>query len=105
MLIDHMATGMSFLTFAALAKCSEEVLYEWTENYPDFLQAKKEAMVLNRSFWENKGVTGFGERYFNNVLWIFNMKNRFRGEWNDRSDSKVTLPFTAKEILREDDDK
>ena len=102
MLIEHMAKGFSYLAFCAIADVHHDSLYEWEQVHPDFSEAKRKALHLNRMFWENKTVEGFSDRYFNNTLLIFNMKNRFKHEWNDRSAEKTSIPFTPKEILEDE---
>lgn len=96
MLIDHMASGLSFESFSAETNpfACERTLYNWVEQYPDFFQAKTEAFALNRKFWEKLGIAGTVGKIqgFNVTGWIFNMKNRFRAQWHDqiRIDAKVS---------------
>lgn len=99
-LIEHMATGMSFLTFAAVADVHEDTLYEWVKVHPEFSDAKRKAFTKNRAFWEGKGIEFLssdkdGEK-INATVWLFNMKNRFPREWRDRQDI-VTRDETLKE--------
>ena len=85
MLIDHMSSGLSYECFAAIANCCDDTLREWEKNYPEFSAAKKEAFTKNRVFWEKIGIAGMSGKIknFSAVMWIFNMKNRFRHEWNE----------------------
>lgn len=102
MLIEHMASGLSYDTFPAVANCSLAVLYDWEKRHPEFLEAKKEAFNRNRLFWEKVGIEGMfmggKDNPFNATVWIFNMKNRF--SWRDKVEHdsseegiKVTLSY------------
>jgi hypothetical protein len=94
MLIDHMAQGFSFESFAAVTNTTRETLYHWCDSQPDFLHAKKEATMHCMMFWEKLGINNvlnIEEQYdrferrsksLNSAVWIFNMKNRFK--WTDR---------------------
>lgn len=89
-LIDHMSTGMSYETFAATINTSRATLYNWEKQYPDFLDAKKEAFERGQEFWEKQGIAGLWESKdgkMNSAMWIFNMKNRFK--WKDRHEVEV----------------
>lgn len=72
MLIDHMAEGLSYETFAAVIKTSRKTLYNWenatyTENtapspdlvgapmYPEWSAAKEEGITRCQQFWEMAG--------------------------------------------------
>lgn len=90
-LIDHMSQGYSFESFAGTVFCSKELLHDWANEHPDFIQAKKVALSLCRRKWEEWGVAGmFQGKNFNAVLWIFNMKNRF--SWKDQPESDESTP-------------
>jgi hypothetical protein len=90
MLIEHMATGMSFEAFAGLIEVSNKTLYSWAEANPDFLHAKEIAFEKSRLFWEKASVEHLINQYqgptLNNTNWVFNMKNRFPKEWRDRQE-------------------
>lgn len=89
MLIDHMAEGMSFESFAGKMSLSKQTLYSWAENYSTFMDAKKEGLEKCRYFWEKIGVAAtLGKvENFNATCWIFNMKNRFH--WSDRAELSI----------------
>lgn len=96
-IIKHMANGLSFESFGGEIGVHKDTLYEWVKRYPDFADAKKKATERCRLWWERLGmaalmgrdvvdaqgkVTIEGKR-INTVLWIFNMKCRFREEWRE----------------------
>lgn len=84
MVIDHMAEGFSFEAFAGLIGVCKQTIYNWLEQHPDFVDAKKKGFEASRMFWEKIGInqakTGEGSA----TAFIFNMKNRFKEDWNDR---------------------
>ena len=80
----HLEAGYSKKSFPS----ADWDTVEWyCENYPiDFPPKRlKEAMRQHLLKWESIGVDGVtGEiQGFNATAWIFNMKNRFRADWND----------------------
>lgn len=106
MLIDHMATGLSFESFAAITDTCKDTLYEWAKVHPSFSDAKKKAVQKCRLFWEKLGVdhilnisetskSSDGSNYsksksLNASIWIFNMKNRFKDEWREKQETEIT---------------
>lgn len=97
-LIAHMSKGLSFDSFAAVAKVNLDTLYEWAKVHSEFSEAKKQAFNENLLFWENAGVDGMHDKEkFNSTVWIFNMKNRHN--WRDKRDV-VTTTLEDKERER-----
>ena len=90
MLIEHMAKGFSFESFAGLIEVQGQTIYNWLESEPDFLEAKNAAFDKSRLFWERIGIEFLVNKYqgdnLNTTLWIFNMKNRFG--WRDVKEEK-----------------
>jgi len=104
LLIDHMASGLSYQSFAGECSVCIDTLYEWERANPSFSYAKKIGFEKNRTFWEKLGIQhiinksdssseSFGggagssqssSRSLNSTVYIFNMKNRFPKEWRDR---------------------
>jgi hypothetical protein len=110
MLIDHMAQGFSFETFAALINKHPDTVNEWARHggkheHPEFSDAKKVAFTHNRLFWERIGQDGMrGKiRNFNATVWIFNMKNRFK--WHDNVVIDATTRDESKSKVSEIADK
>jgi hypothetical protein len=91
---DHMAKGYSFESFAAIAGCQKQTLYNWQSAYPEFFDSVKEAFELCRIFWEEKGIDLVtGDSNGNATAWIFQMKNRFPEEWKDKKEVDNTHEF------------
>lgn len=97
-LIEHMKEGLSFESFAAKCDCCKDTLYEWANVHEEFSDAKKIGSEHCRIFWEKLGTMGAsgGLNNFNATAWIFNMKNRFRSEWNDTQKVEQTSTVSIK---------
>ena len=88
MLIDHMAKGLSFESFAADCNTTKKTLYNWTELFPEFLNAKKRGEEKCRRWWETLGTNlAAGKKKGNAAVYIFNMKNRFG--WRDKIETEI----------------
>ena len=83
LLIEHMAQGLSYTTFAAAVGVSVATIYNWEQHQPKFLEAKKFAIRECQLFWEKMGIDGAkgAIRNFSSGTWVYNMKCRFRDEW------------------------
>ena len=102
MLIDHMAEGYSFESFAGKTRTCKDTIYHWAKVYPEFSDAKKQAFEMSRLFWEGVALNHIvnisesskdsdGSTYnkstsLNSTVWIFNMKNRFKDEWREKQE-------------------
>ena len=104
MLIEHMATGLSYESFAGEVGVCKDTLYEWEKVHPAFSDSKKIGFERNRCFWEKQGVRGLWDekeyddngklmsaRSMNSTVWVFNMKNRFPKEWRDKQEVESTV--------------
>lgn len=90
-LVEHMAKGFSFASFAADIDVNQDTLHEWAKVHDEFSDAKKRAFDKCLRFWEDLGVRAAQGlvQNFNAAAWIFNMKNRFR--WTDRQDINTKM--------------
>lgn len=86
LLVDHMSTGRSFESFAAVADVTRSTLYNWEKDHPEFLDAHKRGDDQRLNYMEMTGLTGMGGRLpgFSASTWIFAMKNI--AKWTDRQD-------------------
>lgn len=119
LLKEHMSQGYSYESFAARVKVHKDTLYNWEKLFPDYSDAKKEAVDLCRFFWEKQGIDGVWEetlyddkgrptksRKLNSAVWIFNMKNRF--QWTDRvehsgkENKPILLQYTKEDAEKKD---
>lgn len=103
-----MAVGLSFEAFAGVCEVSRQTLYDWQGRNKDFAEAYAIGREKCRLFWEKIGIDGLYtiteydekgrpivRKVLNPVIWIFNMKNRFRDEWGEKAEDKSPLPDPA----------
>ena len=85
-LVEHMAKGLTFESFAGVIDTHRGTLYDWKNAHPEFADAHKKAIEKSMLFWDNLGVLGVVGKVegFNTAAWIFNMKNRHK--WTDRQE-------------------
>lgn len=100
MLINHMAKGFSYESFAGKIGTHRSLLYQWEKKHPEFLDAKKKAFDQCLVFWEEMGHAGTVGKLkgFQTAMWIFQMKNRFR--WADRHEQHVEVAQKFKEDVK-----
>ncbi len=71
---------------------------DWQNNNPEFSDAVKKAERLAQGWWERQGriATFGGVEGYNSTSYIFNMKNRFKQDWQEKqlvgSDPENPLP-------------
>ena len=84
-LIDHMAEGYSFDSFAGIVDVNIDTLYEWAKVHADFSDAKSIGTAKSMAWWEKIGRMGMINEipFFNDRIWRLNMINRFRSQWSD----------------------
>jgi hypothetical protein len=88
MLVQHMAEGLSYSSFAAVADVCFDTLYEWEKVYPEFSEAKKRGRPKAKMTLEKTAmmaVRGELEKY-NATMLIFMLKNMFPEEYKDRQE-------------------
>jgi len=84
-LIDHMAEGYSFDSFAGIVDVNIDTLYEWAKVHEEFSDAKSIGSAKSMAWWEKIGRMGMINEipFFNDRIWRLNMINRFRAQWSD----------------------
>lgn len=88
-LINHGASGYSYVSFAATVSVTHETLKNWEKSFPEFKEAKELGKLKCLFFWENLAIENItrSSKDFNAALWIFNMKNRFKEYgWTDQKE-------------------
>lgn len=77
--------GMGQVEIAAELKIAYSTFDLWLKEHPEFSDAVKEARRRSQAWWEKQGriATFGGTEGFNATSYIFQMKNRFRDDWND----------------------
>jgi len=105
MLIDHMAEGYSFESFAGVINVSQKLMYDWCRRFPEFLYAKQQGRQKSLLKWEKLAFEGMWydqKRPFNSTVWIFSMKNKFN--WKDKveNEQKVELDIPSYKLLNDE---
>ena len=70
----------------AIVACeiARETFYRWIDEHPAFSNAVNEMRARSQAWWEKHGrLRTFDSKDFNATAFIFNMKNRFKDDWND----------------------
>jgi transposase len=86
--------GMGKAEMAAELGIAYSNFDRWQHEHPEFQDAVKEAVRQSQAWWEKMGrVSTFGGTDgFNATSYIFQMKNRFRADWNDTVKSEHSGP-------------
>lgn len=107
-ILEKFSSGASVCEICADIGICRETFYNWTEEYPEFLDTYKKGLSLSQAWWEKIGREGaLGDKPINPTMWIFNMKNRFHQEWKDKheveshNDHKITI---ERKIINSKDD-
>jgi hypothetical protein len=85
--------GASKAEMSAELGCARSTFALWEEAHTEFSEAVKEAVNLSQAWWEKQGriATFGGIEGFNSTSFIFNMKNRFPGDWKDKVEQDQTI--------------
>lgn len=81
--LDMGREGKSRTQIAAGLGVSLTALKDWENAHEEFAVALKESRDLSMAWWENAGQLNLARSGFNAVLYIFQMKSRFRDEYGD----------------------
>ena len=93
-LLEHMAQGYSFESFAGKIGTHRDTLYDWCDRHEEFLDARKTGQAVALYFYEKIGIAGTLGKLpgFNASMWCFQMKNRFN--WTDRREETTKMQIT-----------
>lgn len=85
-------TGASKAEMAVELGISRASFDNYEKEFPEFLEAVKEAVRHSQVWWEKQGrvATFGGIPNFNATTYIFNMKNRFKEDWRDKVEQEHT---------------
>jgi transposase len=77
--------GMSKCEMEAELEIAHDTFNRWQKEIPEFSDAVRQAVRHSQAWWERKGreATFGGVDGYNATSYIFQMKNRFREDWND----------------------
>lgn len=94
--IEIMAEGASLTEVAAGLGIGRRTLFRWIDEKdeahykPEFATAIEDGTALCQAWWEKTGRLGMFMDKFNATIWIYNMKNRFRDDWRDKTEHEHT---------------
>jgi hypothetical protein len=117
-IVEHMAKGNSFESFAGRVGVCFDTLYHWTHQYPEFSEAKKVGLAKLLLFDEDLGKAGVAgqlkrmvrkttdkdgkvtEEYeaatFGQTFHIFTLKNRYPRMYRDKIQVETSFGEDAK---------
>lgn len=80
------AEGRTIIQMVVDCKTNRVTFNDWRRANPEFDKAVKEGLTLAQAWWEEQGRQGTMGKIpgFQSTAYIFQMKNRFRQDWNDR---------------------
>lgn len=87
MVIEHMAQGFPFESFAGIVGVTKKTLYNWQDEHPEFEEAHQIGLAKNLLYLSKQGKEGLwntqgeGARNLNFNTWRFMMKNMH--QWRD----------------------
>lgn len=92
-LIEHMAQGYTFASFAGVIGCSYTTIKRWCDMHPEFKEARDIGIQRARYWWEQEGMKGLwsyekGPK-LNDKIWLAAMRVRFG--WRDSEIKPVNL--------------
>lgn len=100
--IDHMAKGLSFESFAGTIDTNRDTLYQWTKVHPDFSDAHKTGVDKSLLHWEKIGMEGLWEDRERPKLsfphFMLNMRNKHKWTNTDpvaQTQETTTAPQTV----------
>lgn len=85
-LIEHMAQGYSFKSFAGVVGVSFATLDVWEAAHQEFLEAHTTGESLSRIWWEKVGHTGMVGKIggFRENMWKYNIGNKWPKDFKER---------------------
>ena len=92
-IIEELASqGAGKVEIAVALGITRATLYNWTQDNPDFFDIMQKADQSAQAWWEKTGREAtFGAfPAFNSAAYIFQMKNRFRRDWQDIKTTELT---------------
>lgn len=92
--IDAGEEGETLAGMAEACDVDRETINNWMAANPEFSRSVKRGLQRAQVWWERQGKIGTfgGVKDFNATSYIFQMKNRFRADWNDTVKSEHSGP-------------
>lgn len=76
--------GYSLKQICSMIGISNETMYAWMGNFPEFSESVARARDAAQTWWEVMGQAGLASKSFNFNLWNKIVSNRFRRDYTDR---------------------
>jgi hypothetical protein len=84
--------GKSLAWIAAELGVCKQTLHNWSNEYPEFLDALTRAKLLSQRWWEDTGQTNMTAPGFNGSVWSRSMAARFPDDWREVKASEISGP-------------
>jgi len=97
-LLDAMAKGASRPELCAELNVLPNVIDAWETRYPSFAKAMVIGEALCEAWWRKSGRENLHNPYFNNILWMMNMSNRYG--WSRKTEGAISISTTEKKVLQ-----
>jgi DNA-binding XRE family transcriptional regulator len=94
------AEGKSKAQIAAAIGVNRDTLNEWSKLHREFSVAVKDAQELALAWWETAGQVNMARQGFNATAYIFQMKNRFRDDYRDQHDHKLSGSVSVENVWK-----
>jgi Helix-turn-helix domain of resolvase len=89
-LIDLLSEGLSFAACAGEFSVSRQTIYDWSEEHPEFLDAKSIGEAKTQLWWERRNLAFAKGGEGNATSIVFGLKNRAAADWRDRTEQEST---------------
>lgn len=89
--IDLMSEGASIVEVAGLLDVDRQTVYNWMDEHKEFFDTIKKGLDKSQEWWEKQGRKNLQNKDFNYTGWYMNMKNRFRDDWKDKTETKLEI--------------
>lgn len=97
-IVEVMSNGGTLTQAAVACRITRRTLYNFRNpNHPSYQpaieQACEEGVIAAQAWWEGQGQKGlWAGKQFNDKLFSFNMKNRFKDEYSDKPTPEAPEP-------------
>lgn len=91
-IITLASNGASRVEIAVELGVTRATLWNWTQEDPEFFDVMEKAEELSQAWWEKMGRSATFGAFpgFNAAAYNFQMKNRFRKDWQDIKQTELT---------------